>query len=653
MPISNILAGMPDYRPYTNVTPFTVRDGATYLLQLEALKDWWRDTVVPLIDSEIGGLTEDWKTLTTQLLNDWETKTGELTQLVLDAVAGIDNQVELANAAKEAAEAARDLASLYASQAEEIQDTAISGIAGSETSATRILLDSLYASVTDLNTVADILADGRLADAQLESKYQQVSQLASAVAAEIGDTDSDVRAAVEALIKTAARGVSVKEFGAVGSGAVDDTAAIVGAIAAVSSVGGGSVYFPPGTYLSTPFSVPSGVLIHGDSRSATLLAKEAAGVFISVTGSRAGIAGLRVNGDDKIGNWLVDISTDAQDVSITGSELYGVAGAGTIAIIRGRGGCNRLIIDDCFIHHANGTSVGRGILIGSTVGTVEGVKISNSTIEDIYPSTDADGICIQDFTVRVDVGISNVTFRRNAKRAIKIQAAGVRVDSCSIDIGTDISPAFCGIAVYASDAIIRGNNIRGVSVTAFIDVGAASQNLSNIQVVDNMLIGDLALRNPNNDGIRVQSASLTNSVFSNTAYAVRHGFHFENVLKNVSISGIVDNATGSAVIVDNNGLDAPLGIVVPWLVIRSITNYAFHTNGGTAPASMVIGSVAGDANFGKFGGVIKDGVKEGFYEKNAILKPSVTGSKTANDPVLNSLVVRLAELGLITDNRTT
>lgn len=43
--------------------------------------------------------------------------------------------------------------------------------------------------------------------------------------------------------------VSVKDFGAVGDGSNNDTTAIQAAITAVSSAGGGVVYFPPGTYL--------------------------------------------------------------------------------------------------------------------------------------------------------------------------------------------------------------------------------------------------------------------------------------------------------------------------------------------------------------------------------------------------------------------
>lgn len=122
------LDGYPSYRPYSNITPFTFRDGATYLLQLEALKDWIRDSLVPLLDAEVGGLTDDWKALTTQLLDDFTSKTEALQQLVTDSVTDMSGQVDLAQAAQAAAESARDLAAVYASTIETVQDSAITNI---------------------------------------------------------------------------------------------------------------------------------------------------------------------------------------------------------------------------------------------------------------------------------------------------------------------------------------------------------------------------------------------------------------------------------------------------------------------------------------------------------------------------------------------
>jgi hypothetical protein len=79
--------------------------------------------------------------------------------------------------------------------------------------------------------------------------------------------------------------VSVKDFGAVGDGVTDDTAAIQAAIAAVKNDGGGTVFFPFGTFLcSSKLIVPSGVELLGSERTETDATRDACVIY---TGSDA------------------------------------------------------------------------------------------------------------------------------------------------------------------------------------------------------------------------------------------------------------------------------------------------------------------------------------------------------------------------------
>jgi hypothetical protein len=70
--------------------------------------------------------------------------------------------------------------------------------------------------------------------------------------------------------------VNVLDFGAVGDNAADDTAAIQAAIDAVVDAGGGSVYFPSGTYKLTDALVvdtgvyTEGIILFGDGRNTIL-----------------------------------------------------------------------------------------------------------------------------------------------------------------------------------------------------------------------------------------------------------------------------------------------------------------------------------------------------------------------------------------------
>lgn len=65
--------------------------------------------------------------------------------------------------------------------------------------------------------------------------------------------------------------VSVKDFGAVGNGVTNDSAAIQAAIDAVSSAGGGVLFFPKGDYVATGLVLKSNVTFKGAGRAISRL----------------------------------------------------------------------------------------------------------------------------------------------------------------------------------------------------------------------------------------------------------------------------------------------------------------------------------------------------------------------------------------------
>ena len=87
-----------------------------------------------------------------------------------------------------------------------------------------------------------------------------------------------------------------QDYGAVGNGIADDTTAVQAAINAVSTAGGGTVFFPQGTYLVTPTSspaitVPSNIRLLGSDRKASILKKNGNGILMSLSGPASDLSG--------------------------------------------------------------------------------------------------------------------------------------------------------------------------------------------------------------------------------------------------------------------------------------------------------------------------------------------------------------------------
>lgn len=88
--------------------------------------------------------------------------------------------------------------------------------------------------------------------------------------------------------------VSVLDFGAVGNGVANDTAAINAALASVNS--GGAVYFPAGVYRVTALlAIPGGVIVYGDGMTATRVRQEGA-AYCFALGNGAVMRDMRLDG---------------------------------------------------------------------------------------------------------------------------------------------------------------------------------------------------------------------------------------------------------------------------------------------------------------------------------------------------------------------
>lgn len=133
---------------------------------------------------------------------------------------------------------------------------------------------------------------------------------------------------------------SVKDYGAVGNGATDDTAAIQAGIDAVSAAGGGTLLLPEGTYIAAGLQMKASVYLQGSGeRATTLKLKNSANTYLIAdtryvnnvlySSSPYGISNLTLDGNNAnntSGSCLIiqTFASTFRDLTIQYSPEHGV-----------------------------------------------------------------------------------------------------------------------------------------------------------------------------------------------------------------------------------------------------------------------------------------------------------------------------------------
>ena len=197
--------------------------------------------------------------------------------------------------------------------------------------------------------------------------------------------------------------VSVKDFGAVGNGVADDTAAIQAAIAyaatAVAGSTGATVYFPTGTYLiSSTIAMPNRVGLRGDNNRGTTIKPHSS--FASQYMFHASNGTISM-----FGSFIADMYIDARGKNMTavvwsqawqensgmfrvtmqfdGTTQYGVL------LTDGYGGASFTTIDECEIFadstHASSTGiqVNQISLVGGFMFVLRNCSITGSVTNQL------------------------------------------------------------------------------------------------------------------------------------------------------------------------------------------------------------------------------------------------------------------------------
>jgi len=482
-------------------------------------------------------------------------------------------------------------------------------------------LDSL-ASGDQLPVYATAQGDSRRMSVELLQDYMQDNLNLPDNSDEVNFLQAGTGAVTRTVQAKLRDVVSVKDFGAVGDGVADDTAAIQAALN-----NGGDIYIPDGTYVTLPLTASSNTRLNL-SANTILKAKTGYGVndrllnVINVTNFqmwggtiqmlRAEYAGV-VN--EQRHCVIVSGSSDVKFVGVTAIDSGGDG-----FYIGGAGACVNVLLQDCVAdnHFRNSCSITRG----SNIQVVRGrFSRANGTTEapfgpwagiDVEPNagTTLSGVVIDGAEVYDNDGV------------------GILASGPSAALITDLSIRNCKVHDNGSHGIHPNYTLQAEVIDNEVKSNAGSGIIDSTTTATQMTIrGNLVLNN-GSYGIKgfVSNAVVSENLVIN---AVDDGINWRfgqgttisnNVLQTIGGHGIYQERAYNAAI-DGN-------------VLRSIQKHGIYITGTVTFSSTRSRnwSVSGNAVYGA--GLLTDNTYSGIY-----------ADTYANTGVINSNAIRRDDAG--------
>ena len=305
--------------------------------------------------------------------------------------------------------------------------------------------------------------------------------------------------------------VNVKDFGAVGDGVTDDTAAVQAALTHIRTLSGSSLYFPTGTYVITDSELSLNVpcRVFGDGHTSVIQSSlNTVAQCVSIKASNVIIENIKIDARD-VNDFGVALLIAASaslgfiedivlnNVAITGANSLNANDDARCHGIKVSNGTNlrRLRVDGCLVERVR-LGLFTENVFGAAGNTAEDVIVTGSTFVDLSVralvfNTDFATSAVQNawLNVLVDSCIfkgmtGNIDLSNNRCTMVGTDGCkGLTVSNCHfIDLtrptdcaihvenyspyftctGNTFQNCFGGIAFYglSSSAVITGNNIQ-------------------------------------------------------------------------------------------------------------------------------------------------------------------------------------------------
>lgn len=393
----------------------------------------------------------------------------------------------------------------------------------------------------------------------------------------IGTPGTGIRDALDATFATkptnGARAVgkgelflNVKDYGAVGDGVADDTAAVQAWLTA------------GGSYLrDVTLRITTGLTLAGNNRAlfmdnAKILADGVNITALTVTGDNARVR-ARIDGLNKANIGITVTGAAAIIENSLIENIYSTTLTARGIDVQTSGGCtirnntvrNINSVGNASTGDSNGAS--RAIMLTSTVAATARTVITNNVIDNVI-GEEGDGIqVITTGYVSAKATISGNVISNVSRRFIKIQAADGQIlsNTCTHDGAVPNHPANAIDLISSSNWLVEGNFIgpNPLSVSISCSGVSGTPNLNNI-IRNNTIRQDDAKNAISLYCTYVNESVIENNTFHGGSYAVNIGncvgvnisgnTHFGG---NTSNASFVANGTNTGVVMRNNVNMAP------------------------------------------------------------------------------------------------